>query len=192
MNNKINVTPVILCGGFGTRLWPMSRKGFPKQFMELSESLSLFQQTINRLTHIDKSNIQLGETLVITNEEHRFLALDQIKEISDVPTSLLLEPVGRNTAPALTFAALQATSNECDPILLVAPADQIIKDDLAFKLTIQINGKMRKVLAILNEPTQEQAVELAKDDSKIAELFISEQVANVIFIKGKVVNIILK
>lgn len=156
MNNKLNVTPVILCGGFGTRLWPMSRKGFPKQFMELAESLSLFQQTINRLTHIETSNIQLGETLVVTNEEHRFLALDQIKEISDAPTSLLLEPAGRNTAPALTFAAFQATSNECDPILLVAPADHIVKDDLAFKLAIQnaIRVAANNVIVVLGiKPT---------------------------------------
>jgi len=106
-----NITPVILCGGSGTRLWPLSRAGFPKQFLVLSGTSSLFQQAIERVNSIAAEDIAVGETLVVTNEEHRFLALDQLRELKSVSATLLLEPVGRNTAPALTLAALQATAN---------------------------------------------------------------------------------
>lgn len=128
--NKI--TPVILCGGSGTRLWPLSRAGFPKQFLVLSGATSLFQQAVERINRIASEEISVGETLVVTNEEHRFLALDQLRELKTVSATLLLEPVGRNTAPALTLAALQAIANGDDPILVVTPADQTVIDTAAF------------------------------------------------------------
>lgn len=133
--NKI--TPVILCGGSGTRLWPLSRAGFPKQFLVLSGTNSLFQQAIERINSLASEQICVGETLVVTNEEHRFLALDQLRELKSVSATLLLEPVGRNTAPALTLAALQATSNGEDPILVVTPADQTVTDHAAFTAALQ-------------------------------------------------------
>jgi len=132
------VLPVILCGGSGTRLWPLSRSGFPKQFLILSgdgSNQSLFQQAIGRIHAITGNGVKLGQTIIVTNEEHRFLALDQLREMKGVSSTLLLEPSGRNTAPALTLAALyaqeQAEFGE-DPILVVTPADQMVTDSSAF------------------------------------------------------------
>ena len=132
--NPINVLPVILCGGSGTRLWPLSRSGFPKQFLVLSgdeSHKSLFQQAIERIDSIANADIKLGSTLIVTNEEHRFLALDQLRELKQIQATLLLEPSGRNTAPALTLAALYA-QEQGDPILVVTPADQTVQDGDAF------------------------------------------------------------
>ena len=133
--NKI--LPVILCGGSGTRLWPLSRSGFPKQFLVLSGTNSLFQQAIERVNGLAANDIQVGETLIVTNEEHRFLALDQLREMKAISATLLLEPVARNTAPALTLAALQATANGDDPILVVTPADQTVSNSAAFTSALQ-------------------------------------------------------
>ena len=133
----LSVTPVILCGGSGTRLWPLSRTGFPKQFLVLSGNTSLFQQAVKRVNHLGAADIAISETLIVTNEEHRFLVLDQLRELPEVKASLLLEPAGRNTAPALTLAALQAVQNGDDPILVVTPADQTVQDPQAFTLALQ-------------------------------------------------------
>lgn len=132
-----NIVPVILCGGSGTRLWPLSRAGFPKQFLVLSGTASLFQQAIERVHSLAAADISVGETLVVTNEEHRFLARDQLRELKTIAVALLLEPVGRNTAPALTLAALQATANGSDPILVVTPADQTVQNPEAFTSALQ-------------------------------------------------------
>ena len=129
--------PVILCGGSGTRLWPLSRAGFPKQFLVLSGTTSLFQQAIERVNGLAADDIVVGDTLIVTGEEHRFLALDQLRELPEVSATLLLEPVGRNTAPALTLAALQATEGGEDPILAVTPADQTVMDGPAFTQALQ-------------------------------------------------------
>ena len=126
------ITPVILCGGTGTRLWPLSRTAFPKQFLVLSGKTTLFQQSAERLQGLKKPSIKINNTLIVTNEEHRFLVLDQLREMKEVKAQLLLEPVGRNTAPALTLAALQAVDQGDDPILVVTPADQIMQDQFAF------------------------------------------------------------
>lgn len=133
----INVVPVVLCGGSGTRLWPLSRSGFPKQFLVLSGTTSLFQQAVERVNAIADGDIQVNQTLVVTNEEHRFLALDQLRELKAVQTTLLLEPVARNTAPALTLAALSAIEQGEDPVLVVTPADQTIIDHVAFTSALQ-------------------------------------------------------
>ena len=141
------VIPVILCGGSGTRLWPLSRSGFPKQFLVLSgdgSSQSLFQQAVSRINSVANSKISLGNTLVVTNEDHRFLVLDQLREIKSTHTTLLLEPTGRNTAPALSMAAFCAaqlasneSSNDQDPILVITPADQTIQNQGAFTKALQ-------------------------------------------------------
>ena len=141
------VIPVILCGGSGTRLWPLSRSGFPKQFLVLSgdgSSQSLFQQAVSRMNAVASSKITLGNTLVVTNEDHRFLVLDQLREIKSVHSTLLLEPVGRNTAPALSMAAFCAqqlsgstSNNSQDPILVITPADQTIQNPVAFTKALQ-------------------------------------------------------
>ena len=130
--NLHHITPVILCGGSGTRLWPLSRTAFPKQFLMLTGKTTLFQQSVERLQNLKKPSIKLNDTLIVTNEEHRFLVLDQLREMKEVKAQLLLEAVGRNTAPALTLAALQAVDQSEDPILVVTPADQTIQDQFAF------------------------------------------------------------
>lgn len=131
------VVPVILCGGSGTRLWPLSRAGFPKQFLVLSGNTSLFQQAVERVNQLGAADITVGNTLVVTNEEHRFLSLEQLRELPHVSATLLLEPSGRNTAPALALAALQATEGGEDPILVVTPADQTVQNPVAFQAALQ-------------------------------------------------------
>ena len=130
--SQLQVTPVILCGGSGTRLWPLSRAGFPKQFLVLSGKTSLFQQAVERVNNIASNDISVGETFVVTGEEHRFIALEQLREIPSVSAKLILEPEGKNTAPALTLAALQALKSGDDPVLVVIPADQTVQDKEAF------------------------------------------------------------
>ena len=104
----IHITPVILCGGSGTRLWPLSRAGFPKQFLSLTGNESLFQQAAQRLAALSADDIQVAKPLIVTGEEHRFLAAEQMREVGIELGAAILEPVGRNTAPALTLAALAA------------------------------------------------------------------------------------
>jgi mannose-1-phosphate guanylyltransferase/mannose-6-phosphate isomerase len=141
---NIFALPVILCGGSGTRLWPLSRTSFPKQFLALSGNLdkkTLFQEAVKRVNLCDSESIALGSTLIVTNEDHRFLVLDQLREMGEINATLLLEPTGRNTAPALTLAALYASENaidkEQDPILVITPADQTIQNSEAFTRALQ-------------------------------------------------------
>jgi len=140
------VIPVILCGGSGSRLWPLSRAGFPKQFLSLSgsrSSQSLFQEAIARINAITRSKysdseVNLHSTIVVTNEEHRFLVSDQLRELDSTGAILLLEPSGRNTAPALTLAAFYSLQSSIDdPILVVTPADQAIRNQEAFISALQ-------------------------------------------------------
>lgn len=128
----INVTPVILCGGSGTRLWPLSRTGFPKQFLCLTGSESLFQQAVQRLSSLGDSDIKIAPPLIVTGEDHRFLASEQLRELGVELGSVLLEPIGRNTAPALALAALAAIELGTDPVLVVTPADQTVISSAAF------------------------------------------------------------
>ncbi len=136
-DNAISVQPVILCGGSGTRLWPLSRAGFPKQFLCLTGDESLFQQAAQRLAGLSADDIALAALLIVSNEEHRFLVLEQLREIGIEAGAALLEPTGRNTAPALTLAALAALESGGDPILVVTPADQTVFDPPAFTRALQ-------------------------------------------------------
>lgn len=133
----ISVTPVILCGGSGTRLWPMSRAEFPKQFLCLTGSESLFQLSVKRLSNLQSENIAINDSIVVTGEEHRFLMFEQLREIGLTLDQALLEPEGRNTAPALTLAALAAVQSEQDPVLIVSPSDQTVQDLNAFHHSMQ-------------------------------------------------------
>lgn len=130
--DKIPAQPVILCGGSGTRLWPLSRAGFPKQFLCLTGDDSLYQQAARRLVALGTDDIAVCAPFIVSNEDHRFLALEQLREANIEIGAALLEPVGRNTAPALTLAALAAHESGSDPILVVTPADQTVADQQAF------------------------------------------------------------
>ncbi|MGC2199066.1 MAG: mannose-1-phosphate guanylyltransferase/mannose-6-phosphate isomerase [Stellaceae bacterium] len=122
------IHPVILSGGSGTRLWPMSRTLYPKQLLRLLGRESLLQQTVRRVTQREG----FAPPLLVANEEHRFIIAEQLREISVIPHALLLEPVGRNTAPATCIAALALTETEPDPLMLVMPSDHSIGNVDAF------------------------------------------------------------
>ena len=129
--------PVILCGGNGTRLWPLSRAGYPKQFLALHGTQSLFQQAALRLGALGDADLVVAQPLIVGNEDHRFTMLDQLRKVKAEPGALLLEPLGRNTAPALTLAALQALESGADPVLVVTPADQTVTGSAAFTVALQ-------------------------------------------------------
>ena len=131
------IQPVILCGGSGTRLWPLSRSGFPKQFLCLTGDDSLFQQAANRLSVLGGQGDVVSEPIIICHEDHRFLAQEQLREAGIGLGAALLEPVGRNTAPALTLAALHSMEQGEDPILVVTPADQTVTSPEAFTMAMR-------------------------------------------------------
>ena len=128
------VIPVIMSGGSGSRLWPLSRQLNPKQFLPLADaSLSMLQSTLKRLDGLGSAIPQL-----ICNEQHRFLAAEQLRMMGLEKANILLEPVGRNTAPAIALAALAALDESEDPILLVLAADHLIQDVAAFQASVQV------------------------------------------------------
>ena len=127
-----SIVPVIIAGGSGTRLWPLSRALYPKQFLALTGEHTLFQEAAERLAAIACDDIASSGMSIVCNDEHRFLVRDQLREIGIDDAALLLEPAGRNTAPALTFAALQARLDGADPILVVSPADQALTEPARF------------------------------------------------------------
>ena len=121
--------PVILAGGVGSRLWPVSRSLLPKQFIEFPDMQgSLFQSTLSRLEGVS----DLEDPIVVCNNDHRFLVAEQLRQLGKEHCNILLEPVGRNTAPAVALAALCALQDNVDPLLLVLPADHLIQDETAF------------------------------------------------------------
>ncbi|HSI23404.1 MAG TPA: mannose-1-phosphate guanylyltransferase/mannose-6-phosphate isomerase [Methylophilaceae bacterium] len=126
--------PVILSGGSGTRLWPLSREKYPKQLLPLIGEDSLLQGTVRRVDGI--AGLELAPTMVVCNEEYRFVIAEQLR-LMDKDGVLLLEPVGRNTAPALTMAALEASRDGEDPVLLVMPSDHVILDTAAFQEAVR-------------------------------------------------------
>ena len=127
------IQPVILSGGSGTRLWPLSRAALPKQFLPLVSEKTMFQETLERLRGLS----DITAPIVVCNNEHRFLAAEQLREIEMPPLALILEPFGRNTAPAVAAAAFTAQAKETDAILLILPADHLIRDVASFHQAIQ-------------------------------------------------------
>jgi len=123
--------PVLLSGGSGTRLWPLSREAYPKQFLPLAGHDTMLQATWQRV-----ADIAGAAPIVVANEEHRFLVAEQLRQIGAPTPSILLEPVGRNTAPAIAAAALQAMSGGDDPLLLVLPSDHVVRDAAAFRAAV--------------------------------------------------------
>src|SRR5438045_4775865 len=124
---------VILSGGSGTRLWPMSRSLYPKQLLALFGDTSLLQQTVGRIV----GKPDFAPPVIVANEEHRFLIAEQLRELGVEPTALLLEPVGRNTAPAAAVAALRIAERAPDGLMLVMASDHAIQDPAAFHDAIQ-------------------------------------------------------
>ena len=122
------ITPIILCGGSGTRLWPLSRKSYPKQFVPLVGEQSLFQGSALRMT-----GAEFARPVVITNSDFRFIVTEQLQEVGIDPGAILIEPEGRNTAPAVLAAALYLAKQDPDAIMLVAPSDHVVPDTTAFQ-----------------------------------------------------------
>ena len=127
------IHPVILSGGSGTRLWPMSRSLYPKQLLALTGERSLLQETASRVT----GDGRFAPPLVVANEEHRFIIAEQLREIGVVPDALVLEPIGRNTAPAACIAALSLAGRHPDAVMLVMASDHVIDDLAAFHAAIE-------------------------------------------------------
>lgn len=154
----MKITPVILCGGSGTRLWPLSRQHYPKQFLKLVGDSTLFQQSVSRAIALENNHIQIEEILIITNENHRFLVLEQLDELKlKTPVRILLEPEPKNTAPALTLAALAAEDFNPDSVLVVTPADHYVKDLYQFTQAMHaaISAVQEKVIVMLGiNPTR--------------------------------------
>ena len=149
---SIKITPVILSGGSGTRLWPLSRKDRPKQFLQLSSKYSMFQETILRLSGVEN----LNKPIIVCNENHRFLVAHQCHDIGIEPT-IILEPEGRNTAPAITVAAIQSHRESGNSVLLILSADHKIDDIENFHSAISIakTGALEKKLMTFGvEPTE--------------------------------------
>lgn len=133
------IQPVVLSGGSGTRLWPLSREKYPKQLLPLIGEDSLLQATVRRVEGI--AGVELAAPLVVCNEEYRFVIAEQLR-VMGKPGTVVLEPTGRNTAPALTIAALAAIKNGVDPVLLVMPADHVIVDAQAFQDVVRKGAEL--------------------------------------------------
>lgn len=128
----MTITPVLLCGGSGTRLWPLSRKSYPKQFTSLGGEGTLFQQSALRLSG-RQSGLDFAAPITVTHSDFRFIVAEQLTEISVDPGPILIEPEGRNTAPAVLAAALYLADRDPDAVMLVAPSDHVIPDATAFR-----------------------------------------------------------
>ncbi len=132
------IIPVILSGGSGSRLWPLSRELYPKQLLPLVNNTTMLQDTALRTVGIDG----IAPPLVVCNEEHRFMVAEQLRQIGLPASSIVLEPCGRNTAPAIAIAALEALTQHADPVLLVLPADHVINDAAAFKAAVVTGAEL--------------------------------------------------
>ena len=127
-----NLQVVLLSGGSGTRLWPLSREAYPKQFLPLAGDQTMLQETWERV-----APLAAGAPIVVANEEHRFLAAEQLRLVGAEDAAIVLEPAGRNTAPAIAAAALQALAGGDDPLLLVLPSDHVVRDAAAFQAAVR-------------------------------------------------------
>lgn len=130
---KTTITPIILCGGSGTRLWPLSRKSYPKQFVPLIGEKTLFQESVRRV-----KGVQFAAPIVITNSDFRFIVTEQLQAIGVEPGAILIEPDGRNTAPAVLAAALYLAKVDPEAVMLVAPSDHVVPDTAAFQAAVAL------------------------------------------------------
>ena len=130
------LTPVILSGGSGTRLWPLSRENQPKQLLPLTGLHTMLQETVRRLDGFDAGGQGVTPSIVVCNGAHRFMVAEQLRAAGNDGARILLEPIGRNTAPALALAAQLAARDGGDPILLVMPADHVVTDCESFHAAV--------------------------------------------------------
>ena len=142
----MQIQPVVLSGGSGTRLWPLSREKYPKQLLPLIGDDSLLQATVRRVEGI--AGLKIAEPMVVCNEEYRFVIAEQLR-LMGTPGAIVLEPFGRNTAPALTLAALAAMRDGGDPVLLVMPSDHVILDVPAFQSVVREGAELAERGAIV-------------------------------------------
>src|SRR5690554_2513211 len=125
------ILPVIMAGGSGSRLWPLSRALFPKQFLQLNGSGTMLQNTLARL-----EGLECASPVLICNEDHRFIAAEQLRQMGALNHNIILEPAGRNTAPAIALAAFTAMAQGADPVMLVLAADHIMQQPEAFRSAV--------------------------------------------------------
>ena len=152
----VSITPVILCGGSGTRLWPLSRKSYPKQFARLTGEESLFQASARRLSG-QTAGLSFAPPLTVTNTDFRFIVTEQLQAIGIDPGPVLIEPQGRNTAPAILAAALQAAAQDPEAVLLVAPSDHVIEDVAAFHAAIAAGAEAARGIPMMGMKRPELA-----------------------------------
>ncbi|WP_297341228.1 mannose-1-phosphate guanylyltransferase/mannose-6-phosphate isomerase, partial [Pseudophaeobacter sp.] len=133
------ITPILLCGGSGTRLWPLSRKSYPKQFVPLVGETTLFQASAQRL-----SGAEFAAPMVLTNSDFRFIVTEQLASVGIDPGAILIEPAGRNTAPAVLAAALYLAQSDPEALMLVAPSDHVVPDDAAFRAAVAAGADAAK------------------------------------------------
>ena len=194
----MNLQPVILCGGSGTRLWPLSREQYPKQLLTLNGDHTLLQGTALRFAGKQGEKIAAPlAPIIVSNEEYRFITAEQLRQVDIKTAKIILEPFGRNTAPALTLAALTALESGHDPVLLVMPADHVISNNAAFQTAVSIgipHAEAGKLVTFGIKPThpetgygyiraraavatQNDALEIAafveKPDATTAEQYVS-------------------
>ena len=129
--------PVILSGGSGTRLWPLSRSSYPKQFLPITEEKTLFQLTLERISKLNQELANFQNPIIVTNENHRFIVAEQLRQ-QKTAAQILLEPIARNTAPAIAAAAELALSHGEDPVLLILAADHVIEQQEAFNQAVAV------------------------------------------------------
>jgi len=148
------IIPVILSGGSGTRLWPLSRALRPKQLLSMVSNHTMIQDTVTRLSGIS----DLSDPIIVCNEEHRFTIAEQMREVGINTSAIILEPFGKNTAPAVAISALQSQKDDNDPVLLVLPADHVIENQIAFHSAIEtgyqaaLDGKLVTFGIVPNSP----------------------------------------
>lgn len=191
----MTLQPVILCGGSGTRLWPLSREQYPKQLLALNGDCTLLQGTVLRFAGKQGEKITSPlAPIIVSNEEYRFITAEQLRQVGVKPAKIILEPLGRNTAPALALAALTALESGNDPVLLVMPADHVISNNAAFQAAVSIgitHAEAGKLVTFGIKPThpetgygyiragaaQNDALEIAaffeKPDAATAERYVA-------------------
>ncbi len=169
--------PIVLSGGSGTRLWPLSREKYPKQLLPLIGSDSLLQATLLRVDGIGAAgDIEMAAPMVVSNEDYRFVIAEQLRTMGK-PGRIVLEPMGRNTAPALTLAALVAVDNASDPVLLVMPADHVMTDKAAFQAAVRAGAERALQGAIVTFGITPDAPETGYGYIQAGDLFGSQAAA---------------